>query len=431
MSEAEIRLYTAGLVVPGGAPPIESGALLVQGDRILACGRRLDMESLAAGAEHVDFADAIIVPLLVNAHTHLELTDFPRWAAEADCSLEHAGFVDWIIALIGVKSGLGSHHFQTSLRNGIDQSIRAGTGVVGDILAHHGSRNVYRGTPLAGTLFLETLGQKAEIIARLKGELDKALQDASVGAVDLGLSPHSPYTISASYLKQIYARCQNEGLRCTTHIAESPEEAEFLRRGKGAIASTFYPHVGWEGHIPATSGLSPVDYLAAHGGLFTANLLVHGVQLTKREIRTIADAGMSLVLCPRSNACLKVGKAPVAALLDAGVQLALGTDSLASCDSLSIWDEMSFAHSWFDGQVDAPTLFHMATLGGARALGLERTHGTLSPGKTAGFQVLQPSSLVASADVFDYFVSPACAKDLVQVYHHGQARLSGLADQAG
>lgn len=421
-----IKLYQAKYLVSGIAPPVEGGALLAQDGVILETGTYTDLKRQFPQVDHVDFGDAFIVPLLVNAHTHLELTDFPQWAAAADRTDDPASFVDWILNLIKVKVKLDKQLYRNSVANGIEQSIRSGTGAIGDILAHHSARSAYLDSSLEGVLYLETLGQKAEVIARLKSELSDALADQKVGAVDLGISPHSPYTISASYLQQIYALCRQQGLRCSTHIAESPDEVEFLQNGRGEIAATFYPFVGWESHIPRTSGLAPVDYLQQQGGLFPQNLLVHGVQLTKAEIETLAAEQISLALCPRSNARLKVGKAPAGDLLNAGVNLCLGTDSLASCDSLSIWDEMAFAHQWFAGDLDAPTLFRMATMGGAQALGLDRSLGSLEKGKKAGFQILKPQSMVASAEVFDYFVSPDCARDIVQVYHNGEAQLSGV-----
>ncbi len=132
--------------------------------------------------------------------------------------------------------------------------------------------------------------------------------------------------------------------------------------------------------------MMPVEYLQQQGGLFPENLLVHGVQLREKEIALLAAEKMSLALCPRSNARLKVGRAPASELLKAGVNLCLGTDSLASCDSLSIWDEMAFAHRWFEGQLDAPSLFRMATLAGAQALGLDHCSGSLEKGKKRVFR---------------------------------------------
>jgi len=418
------RIYTAKFLVSTSAPPVEDGALLVHAGRIAAIGTRKEVTHKYPDVDVVTFSDALIVPLLVNAHTHLELTDFPLWAANEGKNESPKNFVDWILRLIRIKQKLNEKKYQDSLRNGLEKSIVAGTGAVGDILSQHALRTLYQHSPLSGYLFLETLGQDPAFICRLRNKLNEALQDETVGRVELGVSPHSPYTISRDYLQSLYRHCQPQNIRCTTHVAESPDEVEFVERGNGPLASRFYPYIGWDSYLPQGSGLRPIEYLHQQGGLFPQNLLVHGVQLSANEISLLAEQGMSLALCPRSNANLKVGKAPAGQLHRAGVNLALGTDSLASCESLSIWDEMAFAHCWFDGQLDAPTLFHMATMGGAKALGIESQFGSLEIDKSAGFQVLQPKTTVAGNEIFDYFVSPACANDIIQVYHHGQPQLS-------
>jgi cytosine/adenosine deaminase-related metal-dependent hydrolase len=416
-------IYTAKYLVSSNAPPIEAGALFAHAGRIVAIGTLKEVKRNFPGVAVVDFADALLVPLLVNAHTHLELTDFPQWAESAADVVPPNDFVDWILRLIRIKQKLGEEQYRISLNNGIAQSIAAGTGAVGDILAQHAVRDLYQNSSLVGTLFLETLGQDPAVICRLKDGLNEALKELSAGLVDLGIAPHSPYTISKEYLQSIYAHCQRDKLRCTTHLAESPDEVDFIERSQGNLGSRLYPYIGWENYIPQPSGLRPVDYLRQQGGLFPENLLVHGVQLNAAEIDLLAVKKMSLVLCPRSNASLNVGKSPAGKLHRAGVNLALGTDSLASCDSLSIWDEMAFAHHWFDGDIDAPTLFNMATQGGAETLGIGNEVGSLEVGKSAGFQILRPKTTLAANELFDYFISSRCTDDIIQVYHRGQSQL--------
>ncbi len=415
------RIFTAKFLISADAPPVEGGALLVHAGRIAAIGTRKEVARNHPDVEVVDFSDALIVPLLVNAHTHLELTDFPLWIANGGGGGKAPpSFVDWILQLIKVKRKLIEEDYRRSLRHGIEQSLAAGTGAVGDILSQHGLRGLYHDSPLSGSLFLETLGQDPASIRRLRASLSEALEDEVIGSVELGVSPHSPYTISQDYLQSIYRYCQHQNIRCTTHVAESPDEVEFVEQGQGPLASRLYPFIGWQGFIPQGSGLRPLEYLHHQGGLFPENLLVHGVQLSANEMTLLAEKGMSLALCPRSNAKLNVGQAPAGELYRAGVNLALGTDSLASCDSLSIWDEMAFAHRWFDGELDAPTLFHIATQGGAKALGIENEFGSLEIDKSAGFQVLQPQTKVAVNEIFDYFVSSTCSNDIKYLYHQGK-----------
>jgi len=417
-------IYTAKYLVSVSAPPVEGGAFVIHGSQIVAVGSLAEMKQAHHDTEVVDFGDAIISPLLVNAHAHLELTDYPDWnRLAADDGDEPQTFVDWILHLIGIKRALNADDYRVSLQHGIDQSLAAGTGCVGDILSQFDLHTLYAGSPLNGIAFLETLGHQPQMIAEISERLHRILDEKICDPVTLGVAPHSPYTISADYLSRIFTWCQKNNGRCTTHLAESPAEVQFIEEARGELAERFYPYVGWQEYLPQPSGVRPVEYLEKQGGLFSGNLLVHGVQLTNTEISLLAEKKMSLALCPRSNAKLSVGKASAGKLQRSGVQLALGTDSLASCDSLSIWDEMAFAHHWFDGELDAPSLFHMATLGGAEVLDLAESTGSLETGKTADFQVLQPKILPNLNEIFDYFVSPGCTDNIVKVYHQGKSRV--------
>jgi len=413
------RIYTAQWVVPAGAPAIEGGALLDVAGRIAAVGPLDEVRHSAPAAEVEDFGEALLAPLLVNAHTHLELTAFPEWSNAAEQGAEPRNFVDWILFLIQVKRGVALKQFAASLARGIRQSLAAGTGAVGDVCAHHDCRTEYRDGDLLGVLFLETLGQEPELILRAERRLSRVLRTPWPGPIALGLSPHSPYSISPSYMERVYRRCRRRGLRCATHLAESVAEVEFLSTGRGELALRLFPEVGWGGFLPPVARRSPVTYLEERGGLFPENLLVHGVQLTVPEIETLAERRMSVALCPRSNARLDVGKAPAGRLQKAGVCLALGTDSRASCDNLSVWEELAFAHTWFEGELDAPTLFEMATLGGARALGVEREFGSLTVGKQSSFQVLRPAHLPRAGELAEFLVAPGRAADISRVVVRG------------
>jgi cytosine/adenosine deaminase-related metal-dependent hydrolase len=168
-----------------------------------------------------------------------------------------------------------------------------------------------------------------------------------------------------------------------------------------------------------------VAYLEKLGGLFPENLLVHGVHLDDTDIELLGRNKMSLALCPRSNERLKVGKAPARQMLNAGVNLALGTDSLASNDSLSIWDEMHFAAHWFAGELDAPTIFAMATQQGADALGVGADYGSLSVGKKSSFQLVSAPDATAGA-LHEYFTSGIATDAIMQIYRDGVPQLSGV-----
>lgn len=420
------QIVAARYLVLEKGPPMEAGAILYGSGHIEAVDTLAALKRSYPEVRVTEYVDAVVVPLLVNAHTHLELTDFPRWARKNGQQGAPRGFVDWILGLIAVKKNLDQDSYRSSLLNGIEQSLTQGVGVVGDILAHHSSRSAYLGSSLAGILYLETLGQDPAMIRRLKKGLHLVLDEPFAAHINIGLSPHSPYTISRQYLRYIYHLCRQRGLRCCTHLAESEEELRFTDDSRGDLAERFYPAIGWQGFVPPPSGVRPTTYLDQQGGLFPENLLVHGVHLNVQDIELLARRKMTLALCPRSNAKLKVGKAPAAQLKKAGVRLVLGTDSLASNDSLSIWDEICFAAKWFHGELDAPTLFSMATQAGADALGVGAIYGSLQAGKRAAFQVIRVPEICEAGQLFEYFTSGVQQDDILQIYSDGAPLLSGV-----
>ncbi len=420
------RIYSARYLYPGRGPAVEGGALLDCDGKIAAVGTLKELKRQNPAVEVTDFGESLLVPVLVNAHTHLELTDYPQWAEEVGETDDPSGFVDWILRLIRVKRPLKAQLYQQSVATGIEKSIAAGTGAVGDILSHYPSRKAYQGSLLRGVLFLESLGQDPGVIQRVKAGLTAVLKERQAGQLPFGISPHSPYSISSNYLAYLYKLCQDENFRCATHLAESAAEVEFIEKSRGELITGLYLNVGWETLIPKAANCTPTEYIQQRGGLFPQNLLVHGVQLTSAEIKLLAEQGMALALCPRSNERLNVGKAPAGELLRAGVRLCLGTDSLASNTTLSIWDEMAFAADWFAGELDAPTLFQLATTGGAEVLGLADELGSLSVGKESSFQVLQLRKPVPTRELADYLVAPGRTEEITQVYLQGQAQLSGF-----
>ena len=408
--------FRARYLLPIATAPIEDGALLVEDGRIAAVGAYGELRSFAA--EPVDFGDAVILPPLVNAHTHLELTHFPLWALEAGEGEPPADFVDWILYVIRVKRRRKPEDFAPSVAAGIAESLRAGTGAAGEILSWFPARQIHRASPLKGRIFFETLGRDPEVGRRLLRTIIDLAQEGRIGSMDPGLAPHSPYSLSAEYLEEIFDAARRSGLPATIHLGESPAEKVFLRDGRGPIAERLYPFVGWG--VPPAPHRSPVSYLAQRGGLGPRNLAAHGVQVGAEDIALLVQSGSPLVLCPRSNARLQVGKAPLSSYLRAGVPLALGTDSRASCDTLSVWDEIAFARSWFAGEASAETLLDMATRGGAHSLGLDTEMGTLQAGLGAHFQVLTPPSLPPLAQLADFLCSPGRTADVCALYLDGR-----------
>lgn len=414
-------LYLARYLVPISGASLEGGALVVRHGQIVDLGSKKAMTAAHPRAAVVDFGDdSVLLPPLVNAHTHLELTHFPQWAAQRGEHSAPSDFIDWILRIIRVKRALAPDLFAASLRDGIRACLAAGTGAVGDILSWLPARDQYRNAPLYGRLYLETLGLDPAGNRQMLRGLGKISDECLAGRLRLGLAPHSPYNLSGEYLESLFDYARRHGLPLSTHLAESAAEVEFLLGSKGPIAERLYPLVGWRDMLPPPARRRPVPYLAERGGLVADNLLVHGVQVDADECRAIARAGASVVLCPRSNRHLGVGLAPVESYRKAGVNLALGTDSLASNDSLSVWDELAFARRAFSGRLAPRELLCMATCNGARALGLGADMGGFAPRMGAHFQVLRCAALPSLGELDEFLVSPGRTAEVRALYLAGR-----------
>jgi cytosine/adenosine deaminase-related metal-dependent hydrolase len=189
-----VKLFRARYLLPIATGPCEDGALLVEGGRITAVGRFSELRRAAAVV--VDFGDAILLPPLVNAHTHLELTHFPQWEAKEANAGDPTSFTDWLLRIIRVKRGVTPDLYLPSLQEGIRQSLAAGTGAVGDILSCFPARHGYLQAPLRGRLYLETLGRDPALNSQVLARIVNILEEKRCGHLELGISPHSPYTLS-------------------------------------------------------------------------------------------------------------------------------------------------------------------------------------------------------------------------------------------
>ncbi len=423
-----MTLYLARYLLPISAPPIEDGALLLHQGRISAVGRRGDLLPGFTG-EVVDFGDAALLPPLVNAHTHLELSHFPRWAAAAEKSPGPCSFVDWLLYLIDIKRGLTEKDLAASLQDGLRQCLRFGTGAVGDILSTASLSSHYPASPLLGRIYFELLGvEKAAWqggLLRLEAQLTKE----DFGRWQPGLAPHALYSLSPEALATTYDVAQRQRWPLTTHLAESLQETELLEQGTGELLERLYPAVGWGSYRPVAEACSPMVYLDRLSGLQPDNLLVHGVQVSQADCRLMAERGLTLCLCPRSNERLGVGRAPVADYQAAGVKLALGTDSLASNDSLSMWEELAAARYCYGAHLSPADLLAMATRNGADALGLKGEMGTLQAGYGAHFQVLPLRDTPRMAELEEFLCSCGCDTLPSAHYLAGRECLQVIAGQ--
>ncbi len=371
-------LLHADWVLPVAHPPMREGAVLVRGSRIAAFGLLAELERSHPDEPVTRHEGCVLVPGLVNAHTHLALT-----ALEG--VVPSAPFAEWIGSVVPAMRMLDADDLVASAVLGAHRSLTAGVTVVGDIAYGPESPAIAADSGLGGTFFWEVLGIPA---TSLDEELERAEypQDPEIcttARTRYGLSPHSTYTSGPALLQAIYERALAEQAGFAIHLAESPAEVELLVDGSGPLAEVAARTAdGFDS--PETP---PVDYLEDLGVLQDA-LVIHCAELAAADISRLASRCVGVVLCPRSNAYLHVGPAPVHDLDHAGVPLALGTDSLASNTDLDLFAEARALTRIAPG-LSAERIIRMMTEDGAAALGLAGSFGTLEPGRQADLAIYQ------------------------------------------
>lgn len=368
-------------MVPICSPVIKDGAVAVSNGRILAVGSACLLEAQFVDAE-IRNCQGVLLPGLVNAHIHLELSAFTDIAPPASGQ----SFCDWIRSLLQARQQghIDPAELARLASTTLQQQHATGVGLLLDI------GNVLPSTSDSlVTFLLELLGPtgKAEeqVLARLA-----ALPDA------VAATAHAPYSTTAGIMTALKHRADRLGHVFSLHVAESADEIELLGSGHGCFRGFLEERDAWENRFPVSTLQSPgtVEYLD-HLGLLAANLLcVHCVHVSEKEVQLLAAHGCKVCLCPGSNRYLGSGIAPVELMLRHGLLPAIGTDSAASNVELDLWREMQILHE-DHSQVSAAQILSMATLGGAQAIGRDHDFGTLAPGRKA--MLLNVDSLALQA----------------------------------
>lgn len=371
---------------PGTLPVADSGVAIAHG-RIVQRGSRDDLKMAFPDFRAVHYEEQILLPAYVNAHTHLELTDFPLWSPDS----RPTSFVDWILNLIKVKRGLGVDAYRIAREHGYQESLRAGTGYLGDIVTWSEPAHLDQPEGLKLLRFYELLGREGEQFLARCGTIAPFLD-----VPNTGISPHAPYTLDSGTLRQSVELARNRGMKAMMHLAESAAELQLFVDGGGEIAERLYPAVNWPlDH--SKIGTTPLGWIDASCSSTNGLIMVHGVHLTDTEIEMMGERQIPLVLCSRSNETLGVGLPKVEQLLRVGVPLALGTDSRASAPSLSIRDEMVYCHRhWPD--INPDLWLQMATTRGGEMLFPGQGAASLMPESPASLQLIRiPLELTGTA----------------------------------
>jgi cytosine/adenosine deaminase-related metal-dependent hydrolase len=366
-----MEILTASWVLPIVGPPLRHGRVAVDAGRVAWVGRRGDPGEPEGPVR--DLGEGVLLPGLVNAHCHLELSHLAGRLVFAD------GFVPWVEDVVASRTRFAEAEIHAAAAGAVRFLEEHGTVAVGDVSNALGHLDLLAASRLAAVVFLELLAwdpDKADATLAWAEERARSVAPVLRPGLEVRLAAHAPHSVSPALLRRLVAR----GGPAAIHLAESRDEAAFLANGGGGWPA-FLERRGL-GHVTfAVPGASPVRYAESLGVLHPRLVAAHGVQVDETDRRVLACHGVTVVLCPRSNRNLGVGIADVPALLAAGVRLALGTDSLASAETLDVLEDAVLLHRQFR-RLDPGAIVRMATLGGAEALGLA-DRGAIAPGKRA------------------------------------------------
>ncbi len=386
-----MKILTAKYVVPVSAPPIEGGAVAFEKDRIAAVGTISEIRSRFPDAAVEDFGDAAILPGLVNVHSHLELTVLRGFADEFDDD-----FRSWLLKVTAVRGErLDESDIGAAARAGALEGARAGVTCFADI-GRLGSAgfNALVENGLRGILYQETEFSPDDRTANddfesLRTKFE-SLRRGETSLVRAGISPHAPYTVSAGLFRLITDYALSNNVPLTIHASESVMEEDLMLTGSGFFAGV-YEKYGLRFQNPASSTIAYFDKI---GVLRAKPLLAHCVRVSDDDIELIANSDSRVAHCPKSNAKFGHGTAPFEKFLARGVKVGLGSDSMASNNVCDLFEEARFAALFArtGGRiarfVQPHEMIETATLGGARALGLEDQIGSLETGKQADLIVV-------------------------------------------
>jgi len=340
------------------------------------------------GVPAEDFGDALLLPGLVNTHTHLELTDLDGEPPEPD-------FAGWIRRLRAAKAARSSDAFLAAARRGLADCWAAGVTTIADTGDTGTVIQALAEASGSGVAYQEVFGphpdQRDASLLGLQQQVER-LGRYATGRVRIGVSPHAPYTVSGPLYRATADWARGTGLPVAVHLAESAVESTLLGDGTGAFADA------WRGRgipMPSPPGRTPVAWLEEHGVLSARTLCIHVVRVGSRDVARLARAGAAVAHCPLSNRAHGHGEAPLQAFLSAGIRVGLGTDSVASVGTLDLLAEARAARRL--AGLDAAGALALCTIEGARALGMEDETGSLAVGKWGDCVAMRVAMRVAGA----------------------------------
>lgn len=409
------KIFSAAWVLPISHPPISDGAIVVDEDRIFDIGPEKELLKKYSSLNHKKFRNAVLLPGFVNTHCHLVHAAAPT--APRD-------FAAWYAQMVqkAVTANPTEKEFKQTAQKGAQELIHSGVTTVADSGPSPVAIPVLKKSGLRAIFYQEIFGfaekEPATLIDRLREQL-AAGQKKLPARIHLGLAPHSPYTMPTKLFHELSRFCQKEKIPMTTHVAESYDELLFFKNGDGALSQIF---PGRNKLLPRSR--SSVEYLSSHQILSAPLLAAHCVHVDQGDRALMKKNRTAVAYCPTSNYFLNVGAAPVAKFLESKIPVGLGTDSAATSGSLNFFQTLRDAALL--GNLSAEQVLKLATLEGAKAIGLAKEIGSLEKEKKADFIAidLKQTSFANPISLYHHLVWNSQPSDLIFSIIDGQKQIS-------
>ncbi len=380
-------LLTARYVLPVSGPHIENGAVLVRGAEIAAVGDADALKAAHPDEEVRDYGHAALMPGFIDLHTHLEFSAMRGLVDDVPYS-------QWKIQLMDLESRFDSQDWEDASLLGAMEAVESGITTLADITESGASARSAAKAGLRGFIYREVStmdkARVPEVMAAADEDIAEWRELRGDGRLEIGIAPHSTYTCHPELFQSVADYAVRGNIPVSMHVAGSRDEYDFVKYGSSRLAVEFRDRYGTGdiGWLP--TGVGPVRYILQWGLMDVPNMLaVHCTQVDDADVEVLAGNDVAIAHCPRCNAKLGMGMAPLGQFLHAGIRVGIGTDSPASNNTMDMFDEMRIglllqrAVAGHEQFFIARQFVKLATLDAARALRIDDRVGSLEPGKQA------------------------------------------------
>lgn len=411
-----MELITAKFVLPIDQDVIPNGAVALDAGKIVAVGPAAALKTQYPDATTRNFDTHVLMPGLVNAHAHLDLTYFLG---------DDTNFIQWLVSMLKYQRSAQMAQLIPAIQRGLSQVIASGTTCVGDFASCEATFQLAKEMGVRTVIFPSIaggLGMQAQDRFESALALVEKYLDEDEPTIHAGLGPFAPYLLSRHLLRVTSQHAKEMGVPLMIHATESFPEMEFFFDSQGPIGTDLFPSLGWGDDLPPAFRKTPVQYLNDIGFLDASPTIIGGIHLGARDFALLARHMCRVVFCPRANQIFAHGKFPWNKLHDNGIPVALGTEATTQPPDFNLWQEMKTV---LEGELssDKPSakdLLHMATMGGARALGLEHRVGSLTPGKLADMIAVEAPDMADPHFLYDALIRQTSPLHVRLVMVNGQ-----------